>query len=149
MDALPGGRTGRRTTTCAVVLDADGRVLLQRRRDHDVWALPGGAIELGETAAAAVVREVEEETGYRTEVVRLTGVYSDPEHTTITYPNGDVVAYVSICFECRFVGGEPHPTEESLDARWFTPDAAVAALWDTHTDRLLHALDGREAAAWT
>jgi mutator protein MutT len=143
------GRIGRRTTACAVVLNSDGRVLLQRRADHDVWALPGGAVEGGETIADAVVREVEEETGCRTEVVRLTGVYSDPEHTTITYPNGDVVPYVSVCFECRYLDGEPHPTEESLDARWFTPDEAVAALWDKHKNRLLHALEGREAAAWT
>jgi 8-oxo-dGTP pyrophosphatase MutT (NUDIX family) len=131
------------------VLDTDGRVLLQRRRDNDVWALPGGAVELGETIAAAIVREVEEETGCRTEVVRLTGVYSDPDQTTITYPNGDVVAYVSTCFECRYLGGEPRPTEESTDARWFPPDEAMAVLWNVHRNRLTHALERREAADWT
>jgi ADP-ribose pyrophosphatase YjhB (NUDIX family) len=131
------------------VLDAGGNVLLQRRRDHDVWALPGGAVERGETIAAAVVREIEEETGCRTEVVRLSGVYSDPATTTITYPNGEVAAYVSVCFECRFVSGEPHPTEESSDARWFAPGEALTVLWDIHKDRLQHALDGREAAVWT
>ena len=57
-----------------------------------------GASEIGETADQAVVREVREETGYEVAVVRLVGVYSDPQHTTITYPNGDVVSYVSRAF---------------------------------------------------
>jgi 8-oxo-dGTP diphosphatase len=74
----------RRATACAVVRDGAGRVLLQRRRDNDQWALPGGAIEEGETAAEAVAREVEEETGCRAEVLRLVGVYSVPSKTTVT-----------------------------------------------------------------
>jgi ADP-ribose pyrophosphatase YjhB (NUDIX family) len=131
------------------VRDGDGRVLLQLRRDHGVWALPGGAVEPGETVADAVVREIEEETRCRTEVVRLTGVYSAPGQTTIAYPNGDVVAYVSVCFECRFVEGEPGPTEESSDARWFTAEEAATVIWDKHVDRLRDALAGREAAVWT
>jgi ADP-ribose pyrophosphatase YjhB (NUDIX family) len=124
-------------------------VLLQRRRDHDVWALPGGAVERGETIAEAIVREVEEETGCRTEVLRLTGVYSDPAQTTITYPSGDVAAYVSVCFECRHVGGEPRATEESSDARWFAPEQALTLLWDIHQNRLRDALANRETASWT
>ncbi len=90
---------------CAVVVDESGRVVLQQRRDNGRWALPSGAVEHGETIVQAVVREIEEETGCSVEIVRITGVYSDPEQTTISYPNGDVVHYVSVCFECRFVGG--------------------------------------------
>ena len=49
----------------AVVRDPDGRMLLARRIDTGNWELPGGAIEPGETATGAAVREVLEETGWR------------------------------------------------------------------------------------
>jgi 8-oxo-dGTP diphosphatase len=138
----------RRATACAVVRDGAGRVLLQRRRDNDKWVLPGGAIEERETAAEAIAREIEEETGCCAEVLRLVGVYSVPSKTTVTYPNGDVVHYVSVCFECRHVAGEPRETDESAEVRWFTPDEAASVIWSNHTDRLADALVGRDAAVW-
>ena len=49
-----------------------------------------------ETAEQAVIREVKEETGYEVCVIRLVGIYSDPRHTTMTYPDGNTVFYVSI-----------------------------------------------------
>src|SRR5690606_41575192 len=63
-----------------LVTDARGALLLQRRRDTGQWALPGGAQDIGETAAECAVRECEEETGVRAEVTGFLGVYSDPEH---------------------------------------------------------------------
>jgi len=139
----------RPAAACAVVLDEAGRVLLQRRRDNGEWALPGGVIELGESVAVAATREIEEETGCRTEIVRLTGVYSDPARTTVAYPDGTVVQYVSVCFECRYLDGEPHATDEASESRWFAPEEAVAVIWSNHTDRLADALARREAAAFT
>ena len=68
----------RRSATAAVVFDAQGRILLHRRTDNGKWALPGGAIEIGETADQTVVREVLEETGYEVSVVRLVGATPDP-----------------------------------------------------------------------
>ena len=61
----------------AVVLD-QGKVLLIKRRDVEVWALPSGAIEDHETTAEAAVREVWEETGIQIELTRLVGIYSRP-----------------------------------------------------------------------
>ncbi len=139
----------RPAAACAVVLDDAGRVLLQRRRDNGEWALPGGAIELGETAAEAAVRETAEETGCRTEVVRLAGVYSDPARTTVTYPGGETVEYVSICFECRFFDGAPQGSDESSESAWFAPDEAAAVIWSNHVDRLADALGSRDAVGWT
>ena len=139
----------RPAAVCSVVLDDAGRVLLQRRRDNGEWALPGGGIELDETAADAVVREIEEETGARAEVVRLIGVYSDPARTTVSYPDGNAIQYVSVCFECRVVGGELRPTEEATESRWFEPEEAGEVIWSIHVDRLANGLAGREAAAWT
>jgi ADP-ribose pyrophosphatase YjhB (NUDIX family) len=60
----------------AVVTNDAGEILLQRRSDNDLWALPGGTMDLGERIADTVVREVREETGLDVEVTGIVGVYS-------------------------------------------------------------------------
>ena len=59
----------------AAVIDRGGRILLMRRSDNQHWAMPGGALEVGETPAAGVMREVFEETGLRCRAVALVGVF--------------------------------------------------------------------------
>jgi mutator protein MutT len=110
-------------SAAACIRDEEGRILLLRRSDGDnLWGFPGGAIELGERATEAVVREVREETGLEVEPVALIGVYSGPEYA-FAYPNGDQVQPVTIFFECRVVGGELWPDmEEILEARYFGPE---------------------------
>jgi 8-oxo-dGTP diphosphatase len=54
----------------------DGRVLLTKREDFEVWCLPGGSVEEGESLAAAGIREAREETGLDVQLTRLVGVYS-------------------------------------------------------------------------
>ena len=137
----------RRSATCGIVFDAQGNLLLHRRADNGNWALPGGAIETGETAAEAVVREVFEETGYRVKVERIVGVYSDPVHTTIRYPNGDVSSYVAIAFECSVIGGAPALSEETLEVQWFPPRALPQGFYPGHVPRVQDAL-AKQAAAF-
>jgi len=107
----------------ACIRDEEGRILLLRRSDGvNLWSFPGGAIELGERADEAVVREVREETGLEVEPVALIGVYSSPDYA-ITYPNGDQVQPVIVFFECRMLGGALRPDmDEILEARYFGPD---------------------------
>jgi ADP-ribose pyrophosphatase YjhB (NUDIX family) len=106
----------------AVILTVDG-VLLQRRDDNGLWGLPGGAVDPGESVTAAVIREVREETGLEVEPVRLIGVYSAPEHHQIvTYPDGNVIHYVSAAFECRITGGRLACGPESLALEWYDPE---------------------------
>jgi ADP-ribose pyrophosphatase YjhB (NUDIX family) len=62
---VPGG--------AALVVDQQGRILLQRRADSGNWSLPGGVMELGETMGHAVVREVREETGLDVELTGILG----------------------------------------------------------------------------
>lgn len=61
----------------AVVTDEEGRILLQRRRDNDLWALPGGGMEMTDSLPGAAVREVKEETGLDVEITGLVGTYTD------------------------------------------------------------------------
>ena len=108
----------------AAVIFRDGAVLLQRRDDNGKWGLPGGGVEPGESVAMAIAREVREETGLEVEPVRLIGVYSDPaNHQIITYPDGNVIHYVSSVFECAIRGGALECGCESLELGFFAPDA--------------------------
>lgn len=112
-----------RPGVAAVIFEA-GRVLLQRRDDTGRWGLPGGGVEPGESVSQAVMREVREETGLEVEPLRLIGVYSDPAHHQImTYPDGNVIHYVSVVFECVARRGTLTCNEESLELGWFDPEA--------------------------
>ena len=90
----------------AIVLDESGRVLLIHKTDNDLWALPGGGHEAGESIADTVVREVKEETGYDVEVDRLTGTYTNPGHV-MAYEDGEVRQQFSLAFTAKVTGGEP------------------------------------------
>ena len=110
-------------SVAACIRDEKGRILLLRRSDGDnLWGFPGGAMELGERVAEAVVREVYEETGLEVEPVALIGIYSGPEYAFV-YPNGDRVQPVTIFFECWVVGGEfRSDMQEIMGARYFGPE---------------------------
>jgi ADP-ribose pyrophosphatase YjhB (NUDIX family) len=112
-----------RPGVAAVIFRGDG-VLLQRRDDNGRWGLPGGGVEPGESVRAAIAREVREETGLEVEPVRLIGVYSDPaNHQVITYPDGNVIHYVSSVFECVIRSGDLTCGAESLELGFFDPRA--------------------------
>ena len=149
MEPVPPGVRPRslRVAASAVVFDdARARVLLQRRSDNGRWGLPGGGVEPGESVTAAALREVREETGLEVEVVRLVGLYSDPAFQILRYADGNVVHYVSACFECRVVGGSLALCEETLDLAWFDPGALPADLLTLHRLRIEDALAGRPEA---
>lgn len=105
----------------AFVLDDAGRLLLIRRSDNDLWALPGGAQEIGEYIADTVVRETKEESGIDVEVTGVVGVYTNPHHV-VAFSDGEVRQQFSICFRARPTGGSPAVSDESTDVRWFARD---------------------------
>jgi ADP-ribose pyrophosphatase YjhB (NUDIX family) len=132
----------------AAVIFEDGGVLLQRRDDNGKWGLPGGGVEPGESVAAAVVREVREETGLEVEPLRLIGVYSDPaNHQVVVYPDGNVIHYVSTVFECAIRGGALACGAESLELGFFPPDALPADTLPISRIRIVDAL-AREPRAF-
>jgi 8-oxo-dGTP pyrophosphatase MutT (NUDIX family) len=106
---VPGG--------AALVMDDEGRVLMQRRADSGNWSLPGGVMEIGETIGQAVVREVREETGLDVELTGILGVYTDPRHV-IAYDDGEVRQEFVIGFTARPIGGQLRGSDESTEVRW-------------------------------
>ncbi|MFD5419631.1 NUDIX hydrolase [Streptomyces sp. NPDC127069] len=104
----------------AVVVDDEGRVLLQRRTDNGMWALPGGRMELGESIGDCAIRETYEETGIVVEVTGIVGTYTNPGHV-FAYDDGEVRQEFSICLLARPTNGTLHTSDESFEVRWFTP----------------------------
>jgi ADP-ribose pyrophosphatase YjhB (NUDIX family) len=104
----------------AFVRDEAGRLLLIRRTDNDLYAIPGGALELGETLTQTVQREVMEETGIAVKVTGLIGIYSDPEHV-IEFTDGEVRQEFSICFRADPTGGDLRTSDESKEVLWVAP----------------------------
>jgi ADP-ribose pyrophosphatase YjhB (NUDIX family) len=135
---------------CAVLVRDDlepGRqhVLLARRSDTGVWALPAGIVEPGEQPAVTIVREVLEETCVVARAERLAWLVADPE---MTYPNGDRCQYLTSVFRCSYVSGEAQVgDEESLEVRWFATDA-LPELSARQRERLAHGLADQERCAF-
>ncbi|PTX58263.1 ADP-ribose pyrophosphatase YjhB (NUDIX family) [Melghirimyces profundicolus] len=123
-----------------VVLNPSEEVLLIRRSDNFRWEPPGGVVELADGLQSAVVREVKEETGVDAEVVRLTGVYK-----TVGKKKLHVV---SLVFLCRALGGDPGPTDEAVEAGFFSKEEALKKVtWRWMRVRLTDALSGRKEPA--
>ena len=105
-----------------VVVNDDGEILLIRRSDNDNWALPGGAMDLGESLPDAAVRETAEETGVDVEITGMVGIYTDPRHVILYTSNNEVRQEFSVVFTARPVGGAPTTSVESTEVRWFPTD---------------------------
>jgi ADP-ribose pyrophosphatase YjhB (NUDIX family) len=129
----------------AIVTNAQGHILLHRRSDNNLWALPGGTMEIGESISQTVVREVREETGLLVEPERVVGIYSNPKHV-VAYTDGEVRQEFSVCFTCRIVGGELRASEESSELGFFTPqDIEHLMMHESIRVRITHYLEHRES----
>lgn len=101
----------------AVIRDGGGRLLLilrGRPPGAGRWSIPGGRVEPGESDAAALVREVREETGLVVQPGRLVGELEIPN------PDRDVV-YEVADYVATVVGGELLPGDDAADAAWYDP----------------------------
>ena len=133
--------------TNAVLLTKANQVLLHRRADNGTWALPGGAMEIGESAEECAIRETWEETGLEVVVKRLVGVYSDPKNYCILrYPNGYAVHYLIVVYEVEQIGGELLISEESTELRFFDVDALPEGIMPSSRMRVLDTLQQRTEA---
>jgi ADP-ribose pyrophosphatase YjhB (NUDIX family) len=142
--AAPAATSIVPSVNVAVVNDA-GEVLLIRRRDNDNWALPGGAVDLGESLAQAAARETREESGIECEVTGLSGIYTDPGHVILYTSDGEVRQEFSIVLTARATGGGLATSSETSEARWVPRGEVVSYRMDASMRlRVGHVLEGRD-----
>jgi ADP-ribose pyrophosphatase YjhB (NUDIX family) len=120
----------------------DGHVFIARRARGPalgVWTMPGGMVEVGETLAGALAREILEETSMTIEPVALAG-----HREVVVRDDGGRVSrhFIILCFASRWIAGEPMLNEELDESRWIRPaelknlktteglDAIVAAAFE-------------------
>jgi ADP-ribose pyrophosphatase YjhB (NUDIX family) len=99
----------------------DGKVLIVKRARSpakDIYTLPGGVVEAGESLTEALIREVHEETSLTILPVALAG-----HREVIARDNADKVErhFVILCFAARWISGDPAPSDEIAEARWRNP----------------------------
>lgn len=105
----------------ALVINPDGEMLLIRRSDSGLWAAPGGAFDVGETAAEGAVRECMEETGWLVEPLSLIGLYDSRVVGTFT---GQHVYHLNfLCRPVSQVTATPSHTGEKTGMGWFKEEA--------------------------
>ncbi|TDO49975.1 ADP-ribose pyrophosphatase YjhB (NUDIX family) [Kribbella sp. VKM Ac-2527] len=105
------------------MVDAEERILFQRRRDSGYWEFPARAAEPDSGFRGTAVRELQEESGLlvREDDLAAFASLSDPDVHVITYPNGDRMHCFALCFEARTWTGSLAPnSDEVLEAAFFT-----------------------------
>jgi len=116
----------------AIILDEQQRVLLCHRRDYDLWNLPGGGLEKGESPWEGIIREVKEEKGLDVEVDRLAGVYSKPDKDEVVFS-----------FVCKVVAGRIAITGEADKTKYFEFEKLSKNSSPKQIKRIRDALDGQ------
>jgi ADP-ribose pyrophosphatase YjhB (NUDIX family) len=114
----------------------DGKVLLTKREDFEVWCLPGGGVEEGESLAEAGVREVKEETGLEVELTRLVGVYS--------VLGGGLRDVHAVLFTAKSIGGELKlQPGETVEIAFFPFDQLPEEMLFGHKKRISDAINNK------
>jgi 8-oxo-dGTP diphosphatase len=123
---MGGGRPTTPLFTVDVIVEVPGGlVLIERKNPPPGWALPGGFVDVGESAPQAAVREAKEETSLDVELTEQFFTYSDPGRD----PRG---ATASVVFLARATGA-PRAADDASDARVFSFDAMPALAFDHRT----------------
>ena len=120
-----------------IIYDNQRILLIKRRFDpyKNCWALPGGFVEYGETTEDAIIREVQEETGLKTKIRRLIGVYSAPDRD----PRGHTI---SVVYELESVGGQLREGDDSADVNYFNINQLPLLSFD-HKQIIMDAMAGK------
>lgn len=101
--------------SAVIVLNDEKKVLLQKRTDRQLWCLPGGLQELGETFEEVAIRELNEETGLIAEEKDLIflGIFSGKERKN-SYPNGDIVYNNTVLYAVTNYSGQLNASYSEL-----------------------------------
>lgn len=123
-----------------ILIEMDGGIVLIRRGQpphQNEWTLPSGFIEADESAEEAAIREAEEETGLKVEIIELAGINS--------FPEGPPTSGIIVFYRARPVGGTLHGGDDALDARVFQPAEVPRLPFRTHREVMAPWLTARQA----
>lgn len=121
----------------AAIIDRAGRILLIRRADNGLWALPGGALEVGETPAEGAVREALEESGVASEPVGLAGVWDSRRCGSTTRHH--LYHFVVLCRPLPDQpDGPPSHAHEVKGTGWFAEHDLPPDIDPGHITRIPH-----------
>lgn len=102
----------------AIITNEKDQVLLVHRNDRDLWNLPGGGLEKGESPWECALCETKEETGLDVEITKLQGIYHKPEKGPVLRSFG-IEGEIVFSFEAKIVGGEITLNEEARAIEYF------------------------------
>jgi ADP-ribose pyrophosphatase YjhB (NUDIX family) len=123
------GKLGRIAVGCsaAIIQPQERKILLVRRADNGLWAIPGGYMDPGESVAEACAREVLEETGLSVRVGRLIAVYNRA-HVLLEYPDGNRLQLVVMHFAAECLGGVLSTSDVTTQVGYFSYEATASML---------------------
>ncbi len=101
--------------TVDAIITKNENILLIKRKNQpfkDKWALPGGFVEYNETTEETAKREIFEETGLKTNIEKLFGVYSKPDRD----PRGHTI---TIVYKLKILCGDLNPGDDASNAKFF------------------------------
>ncbi len=117
-----------------------------KRSKSEYWSLPGGRIDLDESAQDCCVRETFEETGLQTRIIRLISLNTNPLNV-VHYPDGNVHRSFVACFEAEVVSGKLEKSDESEGFRWIANEETESVkLIPDSLANVLDAWSGKESA---
>jgi ADP-ribose pyrophosphatase YjhB (NUDIX family) len=117
------------------IINQDGALLLTRREDFEIWCIPGGAVDDGESLAEAAIREAYEETGLQVELTRFVGMYSLPSWLGRSL-------HIAL-FAARPVGGEMRLCPgETVEIGFFDPHNLPSPIGAEQGRQIADALSG-------
>ena len=121
------------------VREEQGRLLLVRRCDSGAWELPGGRVDVGESAVEAAVRETAEEAGLQVRITGFVGLFTDPAHVVRAASDGEIRQQFVVCFHGWTDWRRPRPDgRETAEAAWFDPADVEALRLESGAGRWIH-----------
>ena len=130
-------------TAGALIQDPEGRILLiKSHKFNDLYTIPGGHIELGETAEEALRREIREETGLEIHDVEFL-LYQDFVFDDSFWKKKH---FIFLDFACRTDCTDVRINEEAQDYVWSTPEEALTLPIDQYTVKAIEALMERRSS---
>lgn len=121
------------------ITNKEKEVLLIKRADNGLWAMPGGCNDLGETPSECAIRECKEETGFEVKLLGLIGVWSSINYEYVHYPWKEN-EFVHLVFKGEIIGGKSSTSSETEEIGWFK-ERKLPPLSDGHERRIRYGFE--------